>query len=531
MEFKAAYKDPIEKIRVEEYPQMQDGTYLDHGGSTQHAKSLMEQFARDLTSNLYGNPHSGSAPSVLSGERMDRIREGTLRFFKADPEHFDLVFVANATAAVKLVSDLFRDHADRSRASAPWKRSGFRYFYHMDVHTSIAGVREVANAGHHCFSSDQEVEEWLSGSHDHSSQNKRAAQLFAYCAQSNMTGRRLPLRWTGDVRKSSHTSGTFTLLDAAAFATTGCLDLSDPSIAPDFTCLSFYKIFGFPHLGALIIRKSPQVTSLIRNRRYFGGGTVEVVTALEDSPLHSKKKTDYHSALEDGTPAYLSILALGHAIKIFNQLFTSMTCVSQHTASLTKRLWDGMVGLRHTNGRPMIQIYNHNSAIYGDAKTQGATIAFNILGPDGSPVAPFEVEKTADKNRIYLRSGRLCNPGGVAQHLGWSAAEIRGMYNSGMRCDLPAGVYRGKPLGSVRVSLGAMSTPGDVDIFLDFLREEYRDKDPVKYDEAELFAGAVVESSEDESTVAGTSRAASEKAQYSAARPRSRRLLLWFCRG
>lgn len=30
---------------------------------------------------------------------------------------------------------------------------------------------------------------------------------------------------------------------------------SDPDRAPDFTCLSLYKIFGFPDLGALVVRK------------------------------------------------------------------------------------------------------------------------------------------------------------------------------------------------------------------------------------------------------------------------------------
>ncbi|KAK7613636.1 pyridoxal phosphate-dependent transferase [Phyllosticta paracitricarpa] len=264
-----------------------------------------------------------------------------------------------------------------------------------------------------------------------------------------LTGRRLPLRWTGDVRKSSHTRGTFTLLDAAAFAT-GCLNLSDLSTVPDFTCLSFYKIFGFPHLGALIIiRKSPEVAELIRHRRYFGGGTLEVVTALEESPLHSKKTTNYHSALEDGTPTYLSIFAIGHAIKTFNQFFTNMSCVPQHTASLTKHLWEGMVGFHHTNGKPLVRTYNHNTATCGDAKTQGATIAFNVLYPDGSP----------------------------------------------------PGVYKGKPLGSVRVSLGVMSMLEDVKAFLEFLSEEYLDKEPVKYDEADFFSPPATESGEDQSTV------------------------------
>ena len=55
-----------------------------------------------MISNLYGNPHSASSPSALAGHRVDAIRERALRFFNADPDEFDLVFVANATAAIKI---------------------------------------------------------------------------------------------------------------------------------------------------------------------------------------------------------------------------------------------------------------------------------------------------------------------------------------------------------------------------------------------------------------------------------------------
>lgn len=72
-----------------------------------------------------------------------------------------------------------------------------------------------------------------------------------------MTGRRLPLIWSQRLRMSSLSShqNTYSLLDAAALATTTQLDFSDPDFAPDFTAVSFYKIFGFPDLGGLIVRK------------------------------------------------------------------------------------------------------------------------------------------------------------------------------------------------------------------------------------------------------------------------------------
>jgi molybdenum cofactor sulfurtransferase len=78
-----------------------------------------------MISNLYGNPHSASDPALLSGHQVDLIREQALRFFGADPEHFDLVFTANTTAAIKLVAEAFRD-----LAAADSSASTFWYGYH-----------------------------------------------------------------------------------------------------------------------------------------------------------------------------------------------------------------------------------------------------------------------------------------------------------------------------------------------------------------------------------------------------------------
>jgi molybdenum cofactor sulfurtransferase len=93
----------------------------------------MDRFAKDMTSNLFGNPHSASASSQLSTSRIEDIRLRALRFFNADPAEFDLVFVANATAGIKLIADALRAAPD-----------GFDYAYHQASHTSLVGVREEA---------------------------------------------------------------------------------------------------------------------------------------------------------------------------------------------------------------------------------------------------------------------------------------------------------------------------------------------------------------------------------------------------
>lgn len=146
----------------------------------------MEEFCADMVGNLYGNPHSASSPSALAGHRVDAIRERALRFFNADPEEYDLVFVANATAAIKLVIECFRDNAAASNTPV-W------YGYHKDAHTSLVGVRESTKM-HRCFTSDEEVDLWIN-SGGLGGPRARQLGLFAYPGQSNMTGRRLPLNW------------------------------------------------------------------------------------------------------------------------------------------------------------------------------------------------------------------------------------------------------------------------------------------------------------------------------------------------
>ena len=224
--------------------------------------------------------------------------------FNADPQEFDVVFVANATAGIKLVMDAFRDHDE-----------GFWYGYHRDAHTSLIGVREAAKE-HRCFASDGEVNDWI----DAQDTGVGSPQLFAYPAQSNMNGRRLPLDWSHRMRTGKR-ERVYTLLDAAALVSTSPLDLGNPDEAPDFTVLSLYKIFGFPDLGALIVRQAS--ASVFDKRRYFGGGTVEMVVCLKEQ-WHAKKVDSLHERLEDGTLPIHNIMALDSAMTVHQELYTSL---------------------------------------------------------------------------------------------------------------------------------------------------------------------------------------------------------------
>ncbi|CZR50659.1 probable Molybdenum cofactor sulfurase [Phialocephala subalpina] len=453
------YNSNVEAFREAEYPMLQDAIYLDHAGTALYAKSLMEKFTADMISNLYGNPHSASASSQLSTNRIEDIRLKVLRFFNADPEDFDLVFVANATAGIKLVMEAFRE-----------SEGGFNYGYHKDSHTSLVGVRENASASR-CLD-DEDVDQWLSGQQSLvDKETSSNVSLFAYPAQSNMDGRRLPLSWSKRVQEiNSANRVTYTLLDASAFASTSAMNLSDARTTPDFTVLSFYKIFGFPDLGALIVRK--ESGSILHKRKYFGGGTVDVVLCNKEQ-WHAPKSQTLHDRLEDGTLAIHSILALDAAIEVHRQLYGSMDQVARHTAFLARKLFDGLFELRHGNGEPVCVIHSTDFLHKCFTQRQGPIVAFNLKNSHGAWISNTEFEKLASVRKFHIRSGGLCNPGGVAACLELEPWEMRNNFSAGFRCGAETDIYAGKITGVIRASLGAMSTISDVQAFVSFVKEFY----------------------------------------------------------
>ncbi|KAK3064322.1 hypothetical protein LTS18_008252 [Coniosporium uncinatum] len=380
------------------------------------------------------------------------------------------LFVANATAAIKLILEAFRDDGADSRIGGKVKKKGrgFWYGYHRDAHSSLVGVRQATNGMHRCFESDAEVEGWIQAAPTR--EEKERPCLFGYPGQSNMTGRRLPLSWPSMIRQSQRRQNRYTLLDAAALATSTSLDFGDEANAPDFTSVSFYKIFDYPDLGALIVRKSSG--AILQRRRYFGGGTVDMVISIKDD-WHAKKNSSLHDQLEDGTLPFHSIFALDAAIDVHQQLFGSMKDISAHTAFLSKRLYDGLSQLKYLTGTPLCHIYKDASAVYGDPATHGATVAFNVQEPDGTIVGYTTVERLADQSGIYLRSSGLCSPDGIATYLEWAPWEMKAAYAAGQRCSRPTEVMHGKPTGVVRASLGAMSTIRDVGALVTFLRKTF----------------------------------------------------------
>lgn len=369
------------------------------------------------------------------------------------------MFVANATAGIKLVAEALR--------ASP---GGFNYVYHQASHTSLVGVREEAQNSL-CID-DAQVEHWLGKIVSSEDEDRHPSTLlFAYPGQSNMDGRRYPLEWSQRFRIDQHLSAgsVYTLLDAAALASTSPLDLSNSETAPDFTVVSFSKIFGFPDLGCLIVRR--QAESAFDHRKYFGGGTVETVVCHKEQ-WHAPKTHRLHERLEDGTLPIHSILALDVAIRTHQELFKSMSNISSHVTYLTRRLYKGLRDLRHGNGASVCKIYSPAPGEVGEVGL-GPIVAFNLRNQAGEWVSLTEVDKLAGLKGFHIRTGGVCNPGGVASALDLKPWELMRNFSNGFRCGSENDIIAGKPTGVLRASLGAISSISDVDALIAFISEFY----------------------------------------------------------
>ena len=126
----------------------------------------------------------------------------------------------------------------------------------------------------------------------------------------------------------------------------------------------------------------------------------------------------------------------------------------------------------------MVRVYGP-----GPGPRRGGTVAFNFLDARGAVVDERAVVRDASAAGISLRTGCFCNPGAGEQAFGLTRRVVREGWREFGRRDLRTvddyleltGLPSG---GAVRVSLGLVSSVGDVEHFLDFAERTYRDREP-----------------------------------------------------
>lgn len=445
---------PLSRRRVRDFRRLDDDreVYLDFTGAGQYGEPQVRAHAKWLRSATFGNPHSTNPTSLRSTKEVERVREAVLAFFNASPEEYDVVFTSNATGAIKLVGEAYPFDPKRP------------FCYLIDNHNSVVGVREIAKAKRARVLVPLVVKPNLEidAADLEKKLTTRHPGLFAYPAQSNFTGVQHSLEWIGKAR----TLGWTVLLDAAAFVPTNRLDLS--RYHPDFVCMSFYKIFGWPTGVGCLIAKKTALAALVRPA--FSGGTIDFVSVQGDQ----YKLTHGASGFEDGTVNFLNL----PAVKIGLDYVSKVGIEQIHTrvAHLTDWLLLELGKFKHSNGRPIVEIYGPKTI-----ENRGGTIALNFFTPDGDIIDERLVEQAAARRNISLRTGCFCNPGGGEVAFELERARLQGLKHVTAR-PYPnldtllqfMGISSG---GAVRVSLGAVSSFRDVERFLRFVRT-FRDAQP-----------------------------------------------------
>jgi len=448
----------LDELRARGYSQLdeQGHVYLDYTGGGLYDVAQIRAHAAMLESSVFGNPHSTNPTSELSGRYIEKLRASVLDFFSADPDEYIAIFTANATGAIKLVGEAY--------PFAP----GDRYLLTFDNHNSVNGIREFARTKgaeityvpvvppelrlDEAGLLKQLEAESPKGSGNGSGQHK----LFAYPAQSNMSGVQHSLEWI-DV---AHKNGWDVMLDAAAFVPTNRLDLS--RYKPDFVPLSFYKMFGYPTgVGALIARREA-LEKL--DRPWFAGGTITISSVQAGQHYLAEGE----AAFEEGTPNYATLPAVEIGLDHLREI--GLEIIHDRVAALTGWLLQQLTPLRHANGSPLVRIYGPTGT-----KARGGTIALNFYDPNGKLVDHRAVESLANGFTISLRTGCFCNPGAGEIAHGLTEDELKAAFSDRDRMTfeqfLEALERDGdKSAGSVRVSFGLVSTFDDAYAFTQFAR-------------------------------------------------------------
>jgi selenocysteine lyase/cysteine desulfurase len=453
----------LDDIRAGDYARLDAAgdVYLDYTGAALYAASQVRQHGELLASSLLGNPHSASPASLSATHLVERTRRAVLDWFNARND-YTAIFTLNATGALK--------HVGESYPFAP----GGRLLLTVDNHNSVNGLREFALARGASVSyaplttpelriDAGRLETLLAGA------DRDAGNLFAFPAQSNFTG----VKHSLDLVAQAGARGWDVLLDAAAFVPANRLDLRQ--VRPDFVCVSFYKMFGYPTgVGCLLVRNDA-LTKL--HRPWFAGGTVNFATVGGVRHLLSPGEAGF----EDGTLNFLSIAAVEIGLRHLEAV--GIEDVQTRVRCLTDWLLAELVAMRHSNGRPMVRIYGPLTT-----SMRGGIVTMNFYDPAGHLLDYRRVEELAGEQRISLRTGCFCNPGAGETAEGITEEDIAAAL--AIRTDLTLSSFLqivtargGKSAGAIRVSFGLASNFADADRFVQFAKS-FRDQSRLAIGEA-----------------------------------------------
>lgn len=441
----AELKD-VDEIRTAEYPLLDkmNQVYLDYTGANLYSRTQLEQHMAFLQQHVLGNPHSTNPTSAVSTRFVEETRKAVLDYFNATGDYY-CVFTANATQSLKIIGESYPfDH-----------HSHFLLLF--DNHNSVNGIREYAKRKGASFEycpvyledlriDEQQLEKKLTA------RKHKQNKLFAYPAQSNVSGVKHDLKWI----EQAHKNGWDVLLDAAAYVPTNELNLQE--VKPDYVSISFYKIFGYPTgVGALLIQKKAFEKL---DKPWFAGGTVSYVSVTVPEFFLVENQERF----EEGTVNFLSIPAVKIGLDWIREL--GMPTIKKRIFCLTDYLITELLELRHSNGKRLVHLFGPNNS-----EQRGSTLILNFFDLNENKIDVSLIEQKANAQNISIRIGCFCNPGIDEINNCITSEELSLFYSSRQDTHYDKVHFLGKMRGAIRISLGLMTNFKDCEKFLDFCRE------------------------------------------------------------
>ncbi len=400
---------------------------FDNAASTPTFQPMVDTISSFL--RYYSNVHRGTGfKSQLSSWAFEEARAMVARFVGADLSSQVVLFTKNATEAINklasriglgpddvIMTSLMEHHSNE----LPWRRAGKVIHVGLNPDGTISKDDFVQDLDRH----------------------RGRVKLVALTGASNVTGYINDLDFFA---RKAHEAGARILVDGAQLVPHRPVDMKpgDPQHRLDYLVFSAHKMYAPFGVGVLV-----------GDRKCFeegepgevGGGMVDIVNIEEAywSDLPEKE--------EAGTPDIIGVVALGRAVKLFEQV--GWDEIIRHESELTSY---ALNELKKIDG----------ITLYGDTDENNTAnrlgvMALNVNGMPHSLAAAI----LSYEGAIGVRAGCFCAHMYVKELLQVSDENSREYEQQVMHRD------RSNVPGAVRVSFGLYNTRDEVAAFVDMIKK------------------------------------------------------------
>ena len=351
--------------------------YLDSANTSQKPTQVIDALV-NYYQNYNSNVHRGI--HILSQEAtaaFENVREQIKDFIQADDVN-EIIFTANATAAVNLVS-------------YSWGRANISagdeiVLSAMEHHSNLIPWQMLAaeRGAKLVF-----IELTADGQLDMESAQKvigPKTKLVAVTQMSNVLGTINPIDKLADL---AHAQGALILVDGAQGVPH--MPTSVKTMKCDFLVFSLHKMLGPTGVGVLWARRE----ILEDMPPFLGGGSMISWVKRE-----SFAPNELPGKFEAGTPNIADVIASGAALDYLNKI--GMQAVRQHEIELNKYALKRFEEFAQTNGNGK---NSEKLTLYGpqDASKRGGVFSFNL-----GNIHPHDLGQILSDQNIAVRAGHHC---------------------------------------------------------------------------------------------------------------------------